>query len=291
MPVGGCCCAEGLAGLIDRYAPKYMVGNVLAGDTAPTLELAGFHYFKDPGDGTGIAAAIAAMTAGGIAADLCIRAGTYTRAAGLARFVIPTGCRVWSPGGANIVTNNAENCIWQLTAGATLEGIQLTHSGVLGAAGVALIEAPAGSATVRTHIREVTATINVNIRGAQLTGGAFEVNSCEWNFTGAGAAPAAVVIQGTGGGAPVPGSADIHDSRFNLFNVPIRIGFTGTVQDTVIHGNRITVAAGVPPITAGVNATNCVAYGNVSRGGGGTLPTDVGVGNIIAPGVANIWGA
>jgi len=274
----------------DHFVPRFLVGNVLRG--APAPDQGGyFRWIIDPGDGTGIALALAEMAALGVACDICIQEGVYTRGVGLARFVLPAGCRAWSPGGASIITNDADDCIWQLGAGSTLEEMQLTHRGVIAGVGAALIECPAGSATVRTHIREVTASIGVNIRGAQLTGGAFEVDSCEWNFTGGGAAPAGVVIQGTGGGAPVPGSADIHDCRFSLFNVPIRLGFTGAVQDSVIHGNRITVTAGVAPIAAGANSSNCIAYGNVSRGGGGAIPTDAGVGNSIAPGVANIWGA
>lgn len=65
MPVGGCCCAEGMAGLIDRFAPNWIVGNVPAGDSAVAYSVQGFHYIPDPGDGSGIAAALAAAGAAG----------------------------------------------------------------------------------------------------------------------------------------------------------------------------------------------------------------------------------
>src|SRR5512147_636115 len=85
---------------LDRFAPKVIVGNTLSGDSALAYSTDGFNYVPDPGDGSGIAAAIAILVALGFAADICIRPGTYTRAAGLARYVVPAGSRVWTPGGA-----------------------------------------------------------------------------------------------------------------------------------------------------------------------------------------------
>ena len=62
---------------LDRFAPKYLVGNVLAGDTNDTTgTAAGFTYIADPGDGTGIATALGLAAA--LAADVWIRPGTYT---------------------------------------------------------------------------------------------------------------------------------------------------------------------------------------------------------------------
>jgi len=38
---------------LDRFAPKYLVGNTANGDTASVAGLApGFQYFPDPGDGS-----------------------------------------------------------------------------------------------------------------------------------------------------------------------------------------------------------------------------------------------
>ena len=60
----------------DRFAPKYLVGNVPAGDSNVAYSSGGFVYFPDPGDGSGIAAALAAAgLAGG--GDVHIRPGEY----------------------------------------------------------------------------------------------------------------------------------------------------------------------------------------------------------------------
>jgi hypothetical protein len=80
IPFGG---SGGGGGSDDRFAPKYLVGNTQNGDpdTAITTgTAAGFTYFADPGDGTGIIAALAAADQdnGGVAGDVWIRPGTYT---------------------------------------------------------------------------------------------------------------------------------------------------------------------------------------------------------------------
>lgn len=57
----------------DHQAPRYIVGNELAGDTINVCD------YLDPGDGTGIAAALlAAQTAGVPLTDVFVRSGTYT---------------------------------------------------------------------------------------------------------------------------------------------------------------------------------------------------------------------
>lgn len=273
---------------IDYFAPKIIVGNVLAGDSPVNHSAGGFYYIADPGNGTGIAAAIALLVGLGFAADICIRAGTYTRAPGLPRFVVPADCWVWSPGGANIITNDVDDCIFQVGAGVSLDTLTLTHRGVLAGIGVALVECPVGAAFRRTHLRDVRTSCGVLVPSMSLTQGDYEVNSCEFLYTGLpGTSPNAIVLAG----GATRGVADIHDCAFSLFNTPVRIGFAGLVQDTRIVNNRFLLTAGVVPIAAGAGTTNSLALGNISRGGGGTLPTDAGLGNSINPGVANIWGA
>lgn len=80
----------GAGGGGDHFAPKYLVGNVLAGD--PALAQGGaFRYFGDPGDGSGVAAALAAaaITPG----DVWVRPGTYNFGIGAAvlPLTVPTG--------------------------------------------------------------------------------------------------------------------------------------------------------------------------------------------------------
>ena len=62
-------------GSIDRFAPRYLVGNVPNGDDSNAYSTGGFSYFPDPGDGTGIVAALTAAAAK--AGRVYVRSGTY----------------------------------------------------------------------------------------------------------------------------------------------------------------------------------------------------------------------
>lgn len=277
----------------DHFSPRFLVGSALRGAPAPSMP-GYFRWIRDPGDGTGIALALTEIALLGFAVDLCIQPGTYTRAPGLTRFILPANCRAYGQdiGGVNIVTNDTDDCIWQLGAGATLEQMTLTQRGTLAAAGAALIEAPAGSASARTRIRAVRLTTPVSVLGLQLVGGSFEMSSLEFSFTGGGAAPRFATIEGAAGN---PASFFMENCRSSLPGTgAVRFGFAGdgtAVRDARILGNRFELAAGIVPIAAGAGADGCLAQGNVSRGSGSTLPTDAGTNNSINPGVANYWGA
>ena len=85
----------------ERFAPKYMVGNTLSGDSAAAYSAGGFRYFPDPGDGSGIAAALsAAAVAPG---DVCVRPGTYDFSLGVVAtpLVVPPSVRLYGAGHAN----------------------------------------------------------------------------------------------------------------------------------------------------------------------------------------------
>lgn len=76
-PYGGGSGGGGSSGP-DRFAPTIIVGNVPAGDSAVAYAQDGFTYIPDPGDGTGIAAAIAALNSPGpIGGSIHIRRGVY----------------------------------------------------------------------------------------------------------------------------------------------------------------------------------------------------------------------
>ncbi len=272
----------------DHFAPRFLVGNALSAAPAPSVP-GYFRYIQDPGDGTGIALALTELGLLGFAADVCIQEGTYTRAPGLARFVVPANCRVWSPGGVNIITNAVDDCIFQIGAGVALERMTLTQRGVLGAAGVALVECPLGSAAAKTLLRDLVLSTPVQVRGANLVGGDYELDDVRMFFTGGGAAPIGINIDGSGN---LAASFDMHDCLVSLANVGVRFGVAAGpgVLDSRVADNRFVLAAGVVPVAAGAQSANCLAIGNVSRGSGSTLPTDAGTNNSINPGIANIWG-
>jgi len=96
---------------------RFIVGNALAGDTIHTCD------FLDPGNGTGLAAAITAATALGYGVDIFVRAGTITLNPALVALplVLPANCTLRGAGqhATIIVTGNG--------AGATpLESFQLS---------------------------------------------------------------------------------------------------------------------------------------------------------------------
>jgi len=110
----------------DRRTAKVIVGNALNGDAAADCD------FLDPGDGTGIAAAIAALPADG---DLFLRAGIYDlglAAAPPGVFLIPAGARVWAagsgPAGTEIIMpdDSGNQRAFQLGAGAELHDVRVT---------------------------------------------------------------------------------------------------------------------------------------------------------------------
>lgn len=59
----------------DKFAPKILVGNVPAGDSAVAYSTDGFVYIPDVGDGAGLASALAAIAPNG--GDIHIRPGNY----------------------------------------------------------------------------------------------------------------------------------------------------------------------------------------------------------------------
>lgn len=106
---------------VDHFAPKYIVGNVPAGDpVAP--QGAPFFYIPDAGTGAGIAMALAMAV--GAPGDVWIRPGTYVLTAPL---VVPPGIRVWGAGVSTIIRSpGAGNMgLFQLGVGSTLGYMRL----------------------------------------------------------------------------------------------------------------------------------------------------------------------
>jgi len=91
-------------GAADKYTSKFIVGNALAGDT--TAEC---HYL-DPGDGSGIAAALlAAQAAGSPYPDVWIRNGQYNLGtSGVGMLTIPAGVKVRGSGRESVLIVTAD---------------------------------------------------------------------------------------------------------------------------------------------------------------------------------------
>jgi len=99
FPSGG----GGGGGNTDRFAPKYLVGNTAYSlpDTASIAGLAaGFQYFPDPGDGSGIRAACAAAAVD--PGDIWVRPGNYQIPSGQGPITIP-GVTLRGSGSSTVV--------------------------------------------------------------------------------------------------------------------------------------------------------------------------------------------
>jgi len=120
---------------LDRFAPKYLVGNELAGDTTDTTgTAAGFTYYSDPGDGTGIAAAL--FAAGTVPGDVWIRPGTYTTTA---PFTVPPDVAVRGAGPSTIIVGDPGTInqgLFTMRAGSSLRSMSLEHSEPAASVGV-----------------------------------------------------------------------------------------------------------------------------------------------------------
>lgn len=77
----------------DKFAPRYLVGNVPAGDPA-TPQTGAFRYIPDPGDGSGLALALSEAVVN--RGDVHLRPGTYGPLAG--PVIVPDGVLVVGAG-------------------------------------------------------------------------------------------------------------------------------------------------------------------------------------------------
>lgn len=123
----------------DRFAPKYVVGNIANGDSAVEYSTDGFYYFADPGTGAGagtrLAAALAAATSGDpdfvALGDVWIRPGTYNVSQTL---VVPSACTVRGSGPATAiasVANTIPGALFSLSNLSSLRDLTLTHTSPL----------------------------------------------------------------------------------------------------------------------------------------------------------------
>ena len=159
---------EGGGGGLDRFAPKYLVGNVPAGDSAVAYSTDGFVYIPDPGDGSGIAAALTGPDGPG---DVYIRPGLYDLGLGTepVPLVILANTRVQGAGGSTIIRSKADPLSQQVfefapdtggASNATLRDLRIETNGASGFNGVtdyALVAVRGGGSTI-TNVNFALAT-------------------------------------------------------------------------------------------------------------------------------------
>lgn len=292
MPVRADCCETGGgSSVVDKFAPKYLVGNELAGDTAASASASGFVYFQDPGDGTGILAALAA--AGVTPGDVWVRPGTYTLDQ---RLVVPAGVLMRGAGmGLTIIENGngADECVIVLRTASGLRDLTAHSVGGGGIAGSALLLAPATASDLPIALNRVDVLVDGDVSVSPIIsqGGPLVLDQCVLRRNGGAGVVIGLSLDGVAGN---PASVQMTSCRLlNLgtaLNPMVRMGVIGatSIRDCQFVGNTLVGPAGAVPFELGAQCTNSLFGFNVSRGTGGTLPTDAGVGNSFSN---NLWGA
>lgn len=236
------------------FAPKYVIGNVLAGDPN-TSQTGAFTYIPDPGDGSGLAAALALP--GGIG-DIWLRPGLYDLGTGSVTtpLAVPAGVTIRGSGSSTIVR-----------AGTTAGQGVFTLLGQNGLYAMQVIapqpSAPLGGPTALISIAgddcevsDLLASINPNV------GDALQ------NVLQIQPSLAARIVSN-------------HFTSLNANNV----GFAGICDlagSQVVFGeNVVTAKNGNFCVTIG--GSNCVVTGNVLNAAGGTPINNTGVNNTTAP--------
>lgn len=131
-------------------APKYLVGNVPNGDTIGNYASNGFYYFSDPGDGSGINAAINA--ANNSPGDVHIRPGNYNLSLGgvAVPWTVPAGCVVSGAGDSTVILarNAGDQGVFVLGADAVLRDVKIVApaAGANGTGSTAIVKVTGGGA-------------------------------------------------------------------------------------------------------------------------------------------------
>lgn len=135
----------------DHFAPRIIVGNVLAGDPS-TDQVAPFRYIPDPGDGSGIALALSEAAAG--QGDVFIRSGTYTLPSGTAVLDVPADVTLRGAGWDTVINGaDDQRAVFRVAERATLADLRIVMpvpaEGATGDLVVELTGSNAGSATAQ----------------------------------------------------------------------------------------------------------------------------------------------
>jgi|GEM_PF-2842507 len=126
----------------DRFAPKYLVGGP-SDSAAALLNVNGFSYYPDPGDGSGIELALqAALAAPG---DVYIRPGAFdlTGVSSLP-LVVPADVRVVGAGNTTVLQHSfaaGSGTVFQLGAGAELRDMKIEVTDTGDGSGNGVVEA------------------------------------------------------------------------------------------------------------------------------------------------------
>lgn len=286
---------EGGAG--GRFAPKYLVGNVPAGDSNVASSVDGFVYIPDPGDGTGIALALTQPDGPG---DVYIRPGEYERTAGVLGsvepLVIPVGVRVMGAGFSTLIRLRnvpLDGGVFVLDGiNAELHDVHIMIAPDMGGTATAAILVNADSATVEnvgvylsnTNVPEAICVGSANATNTRVAGCYFESASIGMRILANRCRilgnSVRVAVVGAISGIVLEASATRCVVEGNVVNSQdtSASAITNAANLCAITGNEVEVTNPVAGIT--LTGDNNVVVSNVS---GATTPVnDLGVGNEVA---------
>lgn len=303
------------AATIDRFAPKYLVGNTLApwSDSNVAFNANGFNYYPDPGDGTGIAAALAAANT--VAGDVWIRPGTYTLASNAAALSIPANVRVQGAGASTVIAKSIGTegdvlTVFTLEDSSELRDIVVTQTmndapsygfSGLGVVQLSLTDNDPSSAHVERVKVSVTDGIVTFPHAAAayyvIAGCALEADRCDAVLTGTGT-PGVGDVNTLSGWRMIDGSLRLDacttsggdrsvQASGGLATVPVSIdqcSFTGFLGVAVLTDNCDLSVTGMTSI--GTASTGSV-FG-IKSTGGGTLAANARITLPVSPGGSEV---
>jgi hypothetical protein len=271
----------------DRFAPKYLVGNVAAGDSNVAYSSGGFTYIPDPGDGSGIAAALAAANPSSpsfvAAGDVWIRPGIYNLGSGsvVTPLVVPTYCLVRGAGEATQILGKAsvDQGVFQLFgAGSGLRDLRIEAPPAAEptAGSIAVVSAVNSRCSVQGCVVAVSAdAASALLYGIDAQGPAANItnNRIISNGTNASGVP----LRLSGGAAAASGNA-IAASAADVAAIFIASSENACTSNVCNLGAAPTTAA----IVLAAGADNNIVLGNVCRTTPSVDDTAGGVGNEVA---------
>jgi hypothetical protein len=161
-----------------RSGATVVVGNTAAGDVnLSTFNICGFRYYSDPGDGTGIEAALAAVSAGVIH----VRRGTYNLQAGAVAgpLTIPAGVTLRGEGVGTVIVGRSTGNQQAVAVedGGVLESLRISvPTGVGGATGDFAVGTVGRARLSHVEIEIAPGATSALRRGVDVAGGRLTVH-------------------------------------------------------------------------------------------------------------------
>lgn len=195
-------------------------------------------------------------------------------------------CGVRGDGGADHVVSMSNVRASGGDAGAATTGVELEFDGcIFEDNGMLGFYASGGAIRASGRPTRVMSSLGTEIYGCQLINSAFVLDGVLFGPATVPEVPGIYVSGGAG-----VATANITNCQLEEYDPPMIIGDAlELTEDVRVSNNRMTTQSGVVPIAIGAGADNTNVHGNVTRGGNGERPTNLGTGTNI--GTNNIWGA